>query len=131
MNFSKQISPLLQAISKGLEEACKQFSTAIYEYFEKRACMALFKTMTKQVNESKNIATTTKPAKILSEKSKKSNDTSTCYEIRHTTNQVNDSEETLHVSFDYAKKIEQNYWKYVKHQPETLICCHHFPRILF
>eukprot|EP00112_Aurelia_sp_Birch-Aquarium-sp1_P002397 Seg12646.1 transcript_id=Seg12646.1/GoldUCD/mRNA.D3Y31 product="hypothetical protein" protein_id=Seg12646.1/GoldUCD/D3Y31 len=40
--------------------------------------------------------------------------------LRNKINQVSGSEETLPASFDSDKKIEQNYWKYAKHQLEKI-----------
>ena len=40
--------------------------------------------------------------------------------LRNKINQVRGSEETLPVSFDHDKKIEQNYWKYAKNQLEKV-----------
>ena len=116
----------LQAISNVLEEACKQFSTTIYEYFEKEYGSVQNNDGTSQLvekyrNYGKN------QLKSSLKNLKKSNVTSDYDEIRYVSkllrneiNQVSGSEETIPVSFDHDKQIEQNYCNYAKKQLEKV-----------
>ena len=112
----------MQAISNSLEEACKQFSTTIYEYFEKENGSVENNEETSELVEKYRNYGKNKLKSSL-KNLKKSNGTNNCDEIRYVSkllrnkiNQVRGSEETLPVSFDYDKKIEQNHWKYAKNR---------------
>ena len=72
---------VLQVISNGIEEACRQFSITIYEYFEKEYGSfqnndEASELVEKYRNYSKN------HLKSSLKNMKKSNETSTCDEIR-------------------------------------------------
>ena len=116
----------LQAISNGLEEACKLFSTTIYDYFEKeygsvQKIDEASELVEKYRSYSKN------QLKSSLKNLKKSNDTRNYDEIRYISkllrnkiDKISGSEQTLPASFDHDNRIKQNYWKYAKNQLEKV-----------